>query len=89
MFSPAAATSRTRSTGVAAHEERRVGLARVDLRARLLGRARVVEAVEVRDVVLGHAERALQDQRLEHRGVQPAVGLGLALERGVGDRRSP
>ena len=28
----------------------------------------------------------LQDQRLEHRGVEPAVGLGLVRQRGVGDR---
>ena len=32
-------------------------------------------------------ERALEHQRLEHRGVEPAVGLGLARQRGVGDRR--
>ena len=31
-------------------------------------------------------ERALEDDRLQHRGVQAAVGLGLALQRGVGDR---
>ena len=38
------------------------------------------------DVVLGHAEGALQDQRLEHRGVEVAVGLGLAGQRGVRQR---
>ena len=40
----------------------------------------------MRDVVLGHAERAAQHERLEHRGVEPAVGLRHAGERVVGDR---
>ena len=31
-------------------------------------------------------ERALEDQRLEHRGVEPAVGLGVVGQRRVGDR---
>ena len=30
-------------------------------------------------------ERALEDQRLEHGGVEPAVGLGVVRERFVGD----
>ena len=38
------------------------------------------------DVVVGQAERALEEQRLEHRRVEPAVGLGEAVERAVGDR---
>ena len=38
------------------------------------------------DVVLGHAERAAQDERLEHRGVEPPVGLRHPGERAVGDR---
>ena len=41
----------------------------------------------MRDVVLAHAERALQQQRLGHGGVEPAVGVRLAGQRGVGDRR--
>ena len=40
----------------------------------------------MRDVVLRHAERPAQDQGLEHRRVEPAVGLGHARERPVGDR---
>jgi hypothetical protein len=36
----------------------------------------------VRDVVLAHPQRALEDQRLEHRGVEPAVGVGLVGQRG-------
>src|SRR3954463_11138040 len=41
-----------------AHEQRRLDLARLDEGARLLRVARVVEAVEVGDVLLRHAERA-------------------------------
>ena len=40
----------------------------------------------MRDVVLGHPERALEDQGLEHGGVEPPVGLGLAGQGAVGDR---
>ena len=50
-------------------------------------RARVAEPVEVGDVVLGQAERALEDQRLEHAGVEAAVGLGDV--RAAPRRRSP
>ena len=38
------------------------------------------------DVLVGHPERALEDQRLEHGGVEAAVGLGVVRQRGVGDR---
>ena len=38
------------------------------------------------DVVVGHPERALEDQRLEHRGVEPPVRLGVVRQGGVGDR---
>ncbi len=58
-----------------------------DALARLGGRARVVEPAQVRDVVLAHPQRALQQQRLGDRGVEPAVGGRLARQRGVGDRR--
>ena len=70
MLSPVAATSRTRSTGRRAHEERRLGRAGLDALARLGGVARVLEPVQVRDVVLAHAERALQHERLQHGGVE-------------------
>src|SRR4051812_3051874 len=66
-----------------AHEQRSLDLAGLDAGARLVRVARVVEAVEVGDVVLGHAEGALEQQRLHHRGVEPAVGLGHAGQRGV------
>ena len=54
---------------------------------RLGVRARVAEPVEVGDVVVGEPERALEDQRLEHRGVEAAVGL--AAGRPGRRRRSP
>ena len=41
----------------------------------------------MRDVVLAHPQRALQQQRLGHRRVEPAIGGRLAGQRGVGDRR--
>ena len=34
---------------------------------------------------IGHRERALEDQRLEHSGVEPPIGLGVPFERLVGD----
>src|SRR3954464_2102528 len=61
-----------------AHEQRGLDLAGLDAGARLVRVARVVEAVEVGDVVLGHAEGALEEERLHDRGVEPAVGLGHA-----------
>ena len=86
MFTPAAAISRTCSTGVDAQEEGGVVLAREHELERLVVGARVAEAVEVGDVVLAEAERPLEDQRLEHGGVEAAVGLGHAAQRLVGDR---
>src|SRR3954447_5991852 len=61
-----------------AHEQRGLHVACADALPRLVPRAGVVEAPEVRDVVLGHAEGALQQERLSHRGVEPPVGVGLA-----------
>jgi hypothetical protein len=40
----------------------------------------------MRDVVLRHPQRAAQDERLEHGGVEAAVGRGHAGELAVGDR---
>jgi hypothetical protein len=37
------------------------------------------------DVVLGHAEDALEDEGLEDGGVEVAVGLGVVGQRGVGE----
>ena len=70
-----------------AHVEAGVGAALVDRRTGVGVVLRVAEAVQVGDVVLGHAEGARQDQRLEHRGVELPVGLRLAGQGGVHDRR--
>src|SRR3954453_12506296 len=48
--------------GRRAHEQRGLDLPGLHAGARLLRVARVVEAVEAGDVVLGHAERALEQQ---------------------------
>jgi hypothetical protein len=42
--------------------------------------------VLVVDVVVGQAQRALQQQRLEDGGVEPPVGVGEPVEGAVGDR---
>src|SRR4051794_22030255 len=52
------------------HEEAGLHVAVEDAPARLLGRARVVEPVEVRDVVLAHAQGAREHERLEHGRVE-------------------
>ena len=39
------------------------------------------------DVVVGHRQGALEDQRLEHGRIEPPVGLGMVRERRVGDPR--
>ena len=38
------------------------------------------------DVLIGHPQRALEDQRFEHRGVEPPVRLGAVGQGCVGDR---
>src|SRR4051812_14778007 len=72
--------------GGAAQEERGVVGALEDQPARLVVGARVPQPAQVADVILGQAERALQDERLEDRGVQAPVGRGLVGERAIGDR---
>src|SRR3954453_20495310 len=49
-----------------AHEQRGLRRSRLDAGACLLRVAGVVEALEVGDVVLGHAEGALEQERLHH-----------------------
>src|SRR3954453_12759131 len=68
----------------APQEEGAVVLLGLHERQRLVVGARVAEAVEVGDVVLGHAEHALEDQRLEDRGAKVPVGLGVVGQRRVG-----
>ena len=81
IVSPAAATARTCSTGVG---RIRKGVGAVVERCDgCLGRGGVGDAALRLDVLLGHPERAAQDQRLEDRGVQPAVWLGPVRQRGV------
>ncbi len=48
---------------------------------------RVPEPSHVVDVLVAHLERALEDQRLEHGGIEPAVGLGMVGQGAIGDRR--
>ena len=87
MLSPAAATSWTCSTGVGAMKNAAsYSPLRTSSSAWAKSRA-YAESVEVIDVLVGHPERALEDQRLEHRGVEPPVGLGVTRE--GGRRRSP
>ncbi|CAA9531776.1 MAG: hypothetical protein AVDCRST_MAG30-3857 [uncultured Solirubrobacteraceae bacterium] len=69
-----------------AQEERRVVLARLDERERLGVRPRVAQPVEVGDVVVREAQGALEDEALEHGGVEAAVGRRVAREELVGDR---
>src|SRR3954470_4557737 len=67
------------------HEEAGLHLAVEDAPAGLLGRARVVQAPEVGDVVLAHAEGAREHERLEDRRVEVAVGLRAPRQGGVDD----
>ncbi len=89
MFTPAAAISRTCSTGVARRKNAASYSPDEHELQRLLVGAAVAEALEVGDVVLGQAERPVEDERLEHRGVEVAVGLGHAVQRRVGDAPGP
>ena len=86
MDSPVAATSRTCSTGVARMKKPASAAPDSTRSMRVVQALRVVEAAQMGDVVLGHVEGAVQDDRLEHGRVEPAVGLGHAGERVVGDR---
>ena len=68
------------------HQEGGVVVAVLDELHRLGRVTRVAEAGEVVDVLVAHAERALEDQRLQYRSVQPSVGLRVAGERLVRKR---
>src|SRR5687768_3724292 len=73
--------------GGGSHEQAGLDVAGADALDRLGRRARVVQSAEVADVVLAHAQGALEQEGLRDRGVEPAVGRGLAREGGVGRRR--
>ena len=49
--------------------------------------AGVAKSREVVDVLVGHLQRALENQGFEHRRVEPSVGLGVLAQGSVGDRR--
>src|SRR3954465_2060777 len=67
-----------------AQEEGAVVRARAHELTGLVVGARVAEALQVGDRLLGHAEHALEHQGLQDGGVQVAVGLGVGGQRGVG-----